>query len=319
MEAGVSINNILSALQGYVGGLYTANFSKYGKQYRVMIQADPKDRKDIESVNQLFVRSNSGEMAPISQFVTMKRVYGPQTVNRFNLFQSAGFNGAANPGYSTGDAINAVNAVAKEVLPSQFDISYSGLTREEVKSGSQAMIIFMLSLIFVYFLLSAQYESYLIPLSVILSLPFGVMGAYLGQWIFGLENNIYFQIALIMLIGLLAKNAILIVEFALQRRRMGKSISMAAIDAAKARLRPILRTSFAFIFGMLPLVMATGIGAVGNRSIGTGAAAGLLIGTIFGVIVIPVLFVIFQRLQEKVKPIKFDLYEEQLKKTEHEI
>ncbi|MGI9526081.1 MAG: efflux RND transporter permease subunit [Weeksellaceae bacterium] len=319
METGVSTNSILSALQGYVGGLYTANFSKYGKQYRVMIQADAKDRENIESINNLYVRTNTGEMTPISQFVTMKRVYGPQTINRFNLYQSAGFNGATNPGYSTGDAINAVNEVASQILPSQFDISYSGLTREEVQSGSQAMIIFALSLIFVYFLLSAQYESYIVPFSVLLSLPFGVMGAYLGQWAFGLENNIYFQIALIMLIGLLAKNAILIVEFALQRRRMGKSISMAAIDAAKARLRPILMTSFAFIFGMLPLVFATGTGAVGNRSIATGAASGLFIGTLFGVIVIPVLFVIFQRIQERIAPMKFDLYEEQLKKQENEI
>ncbi|MDG4945426.1 efflux RND transporter permease subunit [Weeksellaceae bacterium KMM 9713] len=318
MEAGVSVNSILSAMQGYIGGLYSANFSKYGKQYRVMIQANPDDRNDIGSINNLYVRTNTGEMTPISQFVEMKRVYGPQTVNRFNLFQSAGFNGATNPGYSTGDAINVVNEVASQVLPNQFDIMYSGLTREEVSSGSQASIIFVLSLIFVYFLLSAQYESYIVPFSVILSLPFGVMGAYLGQWAFGLENNIYFQIALIMLIGLLAKNAILIVEFALQRRRMGKSISLAAIDAAKARLRPILMTSFAFIFGMLPLVFASGTGAVGNRSIATGAASGLLIGTIFGVIVIPVLFVIFQKIQERIVPIKFDLYEEQMKKQENE-
>ena len=318
MEAGVSVNNILSAMQGYIGGLYSANFSKYGKQYRVMIQASPDDRNDIGSINKLYVRTNTSEMTPISQFVEMKRVYGPQTVNRFNLFQAAGFNGATNPGYSTGDAINVVNEVASQVLPNQFDIMYSGLTREEVNSGSQASIIFVLSLIFVYFLLSAQYESYVVPFSVILSLPFGVMGAYLGQWAFGLENNIYFQIALIMLIGLLAKNAILIVEFALQRRRMGKSISMAAIDAAKARLRPILMTSFAFIFGMLPLVFASGTGAVGNRSIATGAASGLLIGTIFGVIVIPVLFVIFQKIQEKIVPMKFDLYEEQMKIQENE-
>lgn len=318
MEAGVSVNQILSALQGYVGGLYTANFSKYGKQYRVMVQANPEDRENIESIHNLYVRTLSGEMAPISQFVNMKRVYGPQTVNRFNLFQSAGFNGASNPGYSTGDAINAVNEVASQILPAQFDINYSGLTREEVQAGSQAIIIFILSLIFVYFLLAAQYESYIVPLSVILSLPFGVMGAFLGQWAFGLENNIYFQIALIMLIGLLAKNAILIVEFALQRRRAGLSVSKAAIEAAKARLRPILMTSFAFIFGMLPLVFATGTGAIGNKSIGTGAAFGLLIGTLFGVIVIPVLFVIFQKIQERIVPMKFEIAEETLKIEEDE-
>lgn len=305
-EAGVSTGSILSALQGYVGGLYAANFTKYGKQYRVMIQADPASRATINNINQLYVRNNLGEMTPVSQFVTMKRVYGPQTVNRFNLFTSADFNGANNEGYSTGDAINAVNEVAESVLPQQYGIEYSGLTKEEIASGSQTLIIFILSLIFVYFLLSAQYESYIVPLSVILSLPFGVAGAYLGQWAFGLQNNIYFQIALIMLIGLLAKNAILIVEFALQRRRHGLSITEAAIDAAKARLRPILMTSFAFIFGMLPLVFAGGIGSIGNRSIGTGAASGLLIGTIFGVIVIPVLFVIFQSIQERIAPVKFD-------------
>lgn len=320
METGVSVNSILSAMQGYVGGLYSANFSKYGKQYRVMVQADPKDRENIESINKLYVRTATGEMTPISQFVNMKRVYGPQTISRFNLYQSAGFNSSMNPGYSSGVAINALKEVAAQVLPNQFDISYSGLTREEVTAGSQTVIIFILSLIFVYFLLSAQYESYLLPLSVLLSLPFGIMGAFLGQWIFGLENNIYFQIALIMLIGLLAKNAILIVEFALQRRRMGKSIPTAAVDAAKARLRPILMTSFAFIFGMLPLVFATGIGSIGNRSIATGAASGLLVGTLFGVVIIPVLFVVFQGIHEYIAPLKFDLVEdENSKKQENEI
>jgi HAE1 family hydrophobic/amphiphilic exporter-1 len=194
--------------------------------------------------------------------------------------------------------------MAETTLPKQYAINYSGLTREEIKAGNQTFVIFLLSLIFVYFLLAAQYESYIIPLSVILSLPFGVMGAYIGQWLFGLENNIYFQIALIMLVGLLAKNAILIVEFAVQRRHHGESISMSAINAAKARLRPILMTSFAFIFGMLPLVFSSGIGALGNRSIATGAASGLLIGTAFGIVVIPVLYVIFQSIQEKIKPIK---------------
>lgn len=305
-EAGVSTSGILSAMQGYVGGFYAANFTRYGKQYRVMIQADPQSRATIENINQLYVRNNSGVMTPVSQFVTMKRVYGPQTVNRFNLFTSADFNGANNAGYSTGDAINAVNETAANILPSQYGIEYSGLTKEEISSGSQSVIIFILSLIFVYFLLSAQYESYIVPLSVILSLPFGVAGAFLGQWVFGLENNIYFQIALIMLIGLLAKNAILIVEFALQRRRHRLTITEAAVDAAKARLRPILMTSFAFIVGMLPLVFASGIGSIGNRSIATGAASGLLIGTIFGVVVIPVLFVIFQSIQERIAPVKFD-------------
>lgn len=245
-------------------------------------------------------------MAPVSQFVTLERVYGPQSVTRFNLFSSADLTGATNPGYSTGDAIKAVQEVAQTTLSASYGIDYSGLTREEINAGSQTLIIFALSLVFVYFILSAQYESYIIPLTVIISLPMGVMGAYLGQWLFGLENNIYFQIALIMLVGLLAKNAILIVEFGVQRRHKGESIPMAAINAAKARLRPILMTSFAFIAGMMPLVYATGIGAIGNHSIATGAASGLLTGTILGLLVIPVLFVIFQWLQEKISPVKIN-------------
>lgn len=302
--AGASVSNILAVMQGYIGGVYAADFSKYGKQYRVMVQSFPESRKDPESLHGLFVKTRSGAMAPISQFVTLKRVYGPQSVNRFNLFTSVNITGANAEGYSTGDAIRAVQEVAATSLPSDYSIDYTGLTREEISSGSQTVLIFLLCVVFVYFILAAQYESYMLPLAVILSLPFGVMGAYVGQWAAGLENNIYFQIALIMLVGLLAKNAILIVEFAVQRRRHGETIMMAAINAAKARLRPILMTSFAFIFGMLPLVFATGIGATGNRSIGTGAAAGLLIGTVLGLIVIPVLFVLFQWLQEKIKPIK---------------
>lgn len=305
-EAGVPISSIFSTLQGLIGGIYTADFSKYGKQYRVMVQALPEARTDVNSLNSIYVRTSSGEMAPISQFVSLKRVYGPQSITRFNLFSSVDITGASNPGYSTGDAINAVREVAKSSLSSSYGIDFSGLTREEIRAGSQAMIIFVLSLVFVYFILSGQYESYILPLSVIISLPLGVMGAYIGQWMFGLENNIYFQIALIMLVGLLAKNAILIVEFGVQRRKRGESIAMSAINAAKARLRPILMTSFAFIFGMMPLIFATGIGAIGNHSIATGAAAGLLAGTILGVLVIPVLFAIFQSIQEKIKPVKFD-------------
>lgn len=306
MDAGVPISSIMAAMQGYIGGLYTTDFSKYGKQYRVMIQGSPESRINPASLNEMFVKTASGAMSPVSQFVSLKRTYGPQTVKRFNLFQSADFTGSTNAGYSTGDAISAINEVAESTLPQNFGISFSGLTREEISAGSQAILIFLLSLVFVYFILSAQYESYILPLSVLLSLPFGVMGAFLGQWLFGLENNIYFQIALIMLVGLLAKNAILIVEFAVQRRNHGESISRSAINAAKARLRPILMTSFAFIFGMLPLIFSSGMGAVGNRSIATGAATGLLIGTAFGIIVIPVLFVIFQLLQERIKPLRID-------------
>ena len=305
-ETGVSVASILSVMQAYIGGIYTADFSKYGKQYRVMVQALPEARIDANSLNQLYVRTASGQMTPVAQFVTLERVFGPQSISRYNLYTSVKITGANAPGFSTGDAINAINQVAQSTLPAEYSIDYTGLTREEVNSGSQAMLIFILSLIFVYFLLSAQYESFVQPLSILLSLPFGVMGAFLGQKMAGLENNIFFQIALIMLVGLLAKNAILIVEFALQRRRHGESIVMSGVSAAKARLRPILMTSFAFIFGMMPLVFAVGVGATGNRSIGTGAASGLLIGTIFGVLAVPVFYVIFQYIQEKIKPIRFD-------------
>ena len=303
-ESGVSLNNILSTMQGYIGGIYSSDFTKYGKQFRVMIQALPENRQSPDDLNGLFVKTDTGAMAPISQFVTLKKTFGPQSLERYNLFTSVGISGSSNPGYSTGDAITAVQEVAAQNLPADYDVEFTGLSKEEMKAGSQTYVVFLLSFLFVYFILAAQYESYLLPFSVILSLPLGVIGAYFGQRVFGLENNIYFQIAIIMLIGLLAKNAILIVEFAVQRRHHGESIAQSAVNAAKARLRPILMTSFAFIFGMLPLVFATGIGSVGNRSIGTGAAAGLLIGTIFGVMAIPVLYVIFQWLQEKIVPVK---------------
>ena len=239
-------------------------------------------------------------MAPITEFVELKRVYGPQSVTRYNLFNAAAVNGAPAPGYSSGDAIAAVQEVGRGSLPANYDIAFSGLTREEISAGNQTLFIFLLSILFVYFILAAQYESYLLPLSVLLSLPVGVMGAYVTTALTGLENNIYFQIALIMLLGLLAKNAILIVEFAIQRRKAGHSLVDSAFDAARVRLRPILMTSLAFIIGLLPLVFAGGIGAAGNRSIGTGAVGGLLIGTILGVFIIPILFILFQWLQEKV-------------------
>lgn len=304
-EAGVTVNDILGTLQGYIGGAYTANFSRFGKQFRVFVQALPEDRVNESSLNSISVRTPNGSMTPISQFVTLKRIYGPQNVNRFNLFNAVSINGSTKPGFSSGDAIAAIERVA-ETLPNEYSVEFSGLTREEIASSGQAGIIFMLSIIFVYFLLSAQYESYLLPLSVIFSLPIGVSGAYFSTWLMGLENNIYFQIALIMLIGLLAKNAILIVEFAIQRRKEGMTIAAAAIDGAKVRLRPILMTSFAFILGLTPLVIASGVGALGNRSIGTGAVGGLLIGTVIGVFVIPVLFIMFQWLQEKITGTPFN-------------
>lgn len=299
-EAGVSISSIFGTLQGYIGGIYAADFSRFGKQYRVFVQALPENRASTSDLNAIFVRNSQGEMAPITEFVTLKRVYGPQAVTRFNLFNSANVNGASAPGYSSGDAIRAVQEVSATALPNNYSVDFSGLTREEIAAGNQTIFIIILSVLFVYFILAGQYESYLLPFSVLLSLPVGIMGAYLTTKLAGLEVNIYFQIALIMLIGLLAKNAILIVEFAIQRRRAGFTIVEAAFDGAKVRLRPILMTSFAFIIGLLPLVFANGTGAVGNRSIGTGAVGGLLIGTIVGVFVIPILYILFEWLQEKI-------------------
>lgn len=308
-QSGVTVSQLFNALQGYIGGIYAADFTRYGKQFRVMVQALPEDRASEQDLSKIFVRTSNGSMTPITQFVQLNRIYGPQVINRFNLFTNASISGAPNPGYSTGDAIRAIEEVSSSSLSQSYGIDYAGLTREEISSGNQTLLIFMLCIIFVYFILSAQYESYLLPLSVLLSIPGGLMGAYWAQKIAGLENNIYFQIALIMLVGLLAKNAILIVEFALQRRKHGESIVDSAINGAKARFRPILMTSFAFILGLMPLVFSSGIGYVGNRSIATGAAFGLLIGTIIGVFNIPVLYVIFQWLQEKVKPMKFEQVE----------
>ncbi len=317
LEAGVSINSIFQTLQGYIGGIYTADFARFGKQYRVYIQAAPDDRVTTEDLNKLFVRTNRGDMAPITQFINLERIFGPQSVNRFNMYNSSKITGTPADGYSTGDALEAIQEELKN-LPQNFAVDYSGLTREEIKSGNQTILIFILVVIFTYFLLAAQYESYLLPLSILFSVPLGIFGAFFSMQVMGLENNIYLQIALIMLVGLLAKNAILIVEFAIQRRRQGKSILDSAIDGARARLRPILMTSFAFIFGLLPLVMARGVGAVGNRSIGTGAAGGMLIGTLTAIFVIPTLFVFFQWLQEKITgtPVPIKVSEEKSNPSE---
>jgi HAE1 family hydrophobic/amphiphilic exporter-1 len=299
-DAGVSVSDIFNTMQGYYGGLYTTDFNRFGKQFRVMIQSKPEDRADENSINTIYVKNGRGEQVAISQFVNLKRIYGPEAVARFNMLKSVNINGKANPGFSSGDAIKAIQEVAEQHLPKTYGYEFSGMTREEIIAGNQAIWVFLLSLIFVYFLLSAQYESYLVPLAVILSLPVGIAGAIGFVKLAGLENNIYFQVALIMLIGLLAKNAILIVEFAIQRRRHGMDLFTSAIEGAHARLRPILMTSLAFIFGLLPLALASGVGAVGNRSIGMGAVGGMLVGTVAGVFVIPVLFVIFQALQEKI-------------------
>jgi HAE1 family hydrophobic/amphiphilic exporter-1 len=301
MRSGLQVSSVLSAMQGYIGGYYASDFNRFGKQYRVMVQSEAKYRGNPEDLNTIKVRTATGEMAPISEFITLTRVYGPETINRFNMYTAISVNGSPNPGYSSGDAIDAVREVAAEMLPTGYAYEFSGLTREEVSAGNQTIIIFILSLIFVYFLLAAQYESYIMPLSIIVSLPIGIAGSFIFARILGVENNIYLQISLVMLIGLLAKNAILIVEFARQRRESGMSIIEAAVEGATARLRPILMTSFAFIVGLIPLVIGTGVGANGNRSIGTGAVGGMLIGTLIGILVIPAMFVVFQILEEKVK------------------
>ncbi|MGO4294371.1 efflux RND transporter permease subunit [Chitinophaga sp. RAB17] len=299
-EAGVDVSTVLTTMQGYYGGIYASDFNRFGKQYRVMVQAEALYRATPESIHQIMVRNVAGKMAPIAEFVTLKRVYGSEFINRFNLFTAAGITGVPKPGYSSGDAIKAIQEVAAQTLPKQYTYEFSGLSKEEIASGNQTVLIFLLCLVFVYFLLSAQYESYVLPFAVLLSLPIGLAGAFLFAWLFGVDNNIFLQISLVMLIGLLAKNAILIVEFALLHRRSGEEMIQAAVAGAGARLRPILMTSFAFIFGLMPLMLATGAGAVSNRSIGTAAIGGMLTGTIFGIFVVPVLFILFQTLQERI-------------------
>ena len=303
-QSGISVSNVLSAMQGYIGGYYASDFNRFGKQYRIMVQAEPNYRGNPEDLNNIFVKTSTGEMAPITEFISMKKVYGPETISRFNMYTAISVTGIQNVGYSTGDAIKAVQEVAAQTLPQGYGYEFSGLTREEMSSGNQSILILLLSVIFVYFLLAAQYESFILPFSIMLSLPIGIAGSFIFAKIMGVENNIYLQISLIMLLGLLAKNAILIVEFALQRRHRGMSIVQSAIEGATARLRPILMTSFAFIFGLFPLVVGGGVGANGNRSIGVGAVGGMFIGTLIGILVIPAMYVIFQTLQEKVKRIE---------------
>ena len=319
-KVGISPSDILATMQGYYGGLYASNFNRFGKMYRVMVQADPDLRKNMESLKNIKVKSGN-DMAPISQFITMKKVYGPDIISRFNMYTSIKVMVAPADGYTSGQALKAIDEVAKVTLPAGFGYELGGMAREEAStSGSTTALIFLLCFVFVYLLLSAQYESYILPLSVLLSVPFGLMGSFLFvqgwaalgnipalKMIVGtMSNNIYMQIALIMLVGLLAKNAILIVEFALERRRMGMSITWAAVLGAAARLRPILMTSLAMVVGLLPMMFAFGVGAHGNRTLGTAAIGGMFIGMIFQIFIVPVLFVVFQYLQEKFKPIEWE-------------
>lgn len=304
-QVGISPATVLSTLQGYYGGMYVSNFNAYGKLYRVMIQGDVDSRARPEGMNDIFVRTPAG-MAPINGFCSIKRVYGPSNVNRFNMFTSINATVTVNDGYSSGEAIEAIKEVAATTLPQGYGYDFSGLSRSENSSSNSTVMIFGLCLLFVYLILAAQYESYLLPFAVILSIPFGLAGAFLFTQLFGHNNDIYMQISLIMLIGLLAKNAILIVQFALERRQTGMAITWASILGAGARLRPILMTSLAMVIGLLPMMFAMGVGKNGNQTLGAAAVGGMLIGTFCQLFVVPVLFVIFQALQEKIKPLKFD-------------
>ena len=299
---GVSPTDVLNVLAGYIGGTYSSNMNRFSKLYRVMVQAAPEYRLDTESLKNMFVRNSSGEMSPVSQYLTLTRVYGAETLSRFNLFSAISVNGTPANGYSSGQAIQAVREVAAETLPAGYGYEFGGMSREEASTGSSTTVIFIICIVFIYLILCALYESLFIPIAVILSVPFGLAGSFFFAKMFGLENNIYLQIGLLMLIGLLAKTAILLTEYASERRHHGMSITQAAISAAKVRLRPILMTSLTMVFGMLPLMFATGVGANGNISIGVGTVGGMLIGTVALLFIVPVLFIVFQYLQEKLMP-----------------
>ncbi|WP_281234062.1 efflux RND transporter permease subunit [Flavobacterium gelatinilyticum] len=297
-KKGISVDNAMSTLQTMLGSFYATNFIRFSQMYKVMVQASPQFRQNPESILDMYLKNDAGEMVPFSTFIKLERVYGPEVLTRYNMYMSAMINGEPAEGYSSGDAIAAVERIAAEKLPSRFELEWSGMTREEILSGNQTIYIFALCILFVYLLLAAQYESLLLPFPVLLSLPVGVFGSYLALLLVGLDNNIYAQVALVMLIGLLAKNAILIVEFAMAQNKIGRDIVEAAIEGARLRFRPILMTSFAFISGLIPLCIASGAGAVGNRSIGTAAAGGMLIGTVFGLVIIPGLYILFAKLEK---------------------
>lgn len=301
-RAGVTTTDVLNALSGFIGGNYSSNFNRFSKLYRVMVQADKTYRLDKDALNNMFIRTSSGEMAPIGQFVTLTKVYGTETLTRFNLYSSIQVNGLPADGYSTGEAIAAIAEVAKETLPVGYGYEFGGITREEAGSGSNTVIIFSICIIFVFLILCAQYESIFVPLAVMLSVPFGLMGSFLFAKMWGLENNIYMQTGLIMLIGLLAKTAILLTEYASARRRQGMTIAQAAVSAAGVRLRPILMTALTMIIGLFPLVVASGAGANGNISLGVGTVGGMIVGTLALLFVVPTLFIVFQTLQERLMP-----------------
>ncbi len=297
-KKGISVDNAMSTLQTMLGSFYATNFIRFSQMYKVMVQASPQFRKNPESILDMYLKNDAGEMVPFSTFIKLERVYGPEVLTRYNMYMSAMINGEPAEGFSSGEAIAAVEKIAAEKLPSRFELEWSGMTREEILSGNQTIYIFALCILFVYLLLAAQYESLLLPFPVLLSLPVGVFGSYLALLAVGLDNNIYAQVALVMLIGLLAKNAILIVEFAIAQNKLGQGITEAAIEGARLRFRPILMTSFAFISGLIPLCIASGAGAIGNRSIGTAAAGGMLIGTIFGLVIIPGLYILFAKIEK---------------------
>ena len=304
LRAGTMADAVLATLAGYYSGQYVSNFNRFSKLYRVMIQSSPEYRISPESLGNTFTRLSDGKMAPLSQFVTLTKTYGPESLGRFNLYNAMGINGEAAPGYSSGDAIRAIQETAAESLPRGYGFEFAGISREESQTSSNTAVIFLICTVFVYLILCGLYESFLLPLAVILAVPFGLMGSFLFAKLMGLENNIYLQTGLIMLIGLLAKTAILQTEYAVERRKEGMSIAQAALASARVRFRPILMTILAMIFGLLPLMFSSGAGANGNSSLGSGVIGGMIFGTLGILFFVPVFFCVFQYLQEKMKPVK---------------